>query len=293
MKLRLLLVALLGVGLAAYLIFSIGFAAVFSAALRVGWSGFAVICAYGLVLYVVLGGAWNALVPDEGWRRLKVFVWGRIVRDSAAEVLPFSQVGGFVIGARATILRGVQAPIAFASTIVDITTEMMSQIAYVALGLALLLERAPMTPFTVSLVSALLVGLVGAAVVGGIFIFLQQRGTWLTDKLASRALPNTIAHAAAIAEALSAIYRAPRRVALSLAIHLVAWIASAAGSWIALRLMGVNVDLLAVIALDSLVYAIRSAAFVVPNALGVQEAAYATLAPLLGVGPELGVYLRC
>ncbi len=185
----------------------------------------------------------------------------------------------------------MQAPIAFASTIVDITTEMMSQIAYVALGLALLLERAPMTPFTVSLVSALLVGLVGAAVVGGIFIFLQQRGTWLTDKLASRALPNTIAHAAAIAEALSAIYRAPRRVALSLAIHLVAWIASAAGSWIALRLMGVNVDLLAVIALDSLVYAIRSAAFVVPNALGVQEAAYATLAPLLGVGPELGVAL--
>jgi hypothetical protein len=47
--------------------------------------------------------------------------------------------------------------------------------------------------------------------------------------------------------------------------------------------------LAAVVAIESLVYAIRTAAFVVPSALGVQEAAYALLAPLMGVGPELGL----
>ncbi len=33
----------------------------------------------------------------------------------------------------------------------------------------------------------------------------------------------------------------------------------------------------------------RSAAFIVPNALGVQEGAYAVLAPLFGVGAEFGL----
>ena len=45
----------------------------------------------------------------------------------------------------------------------------------------------------------------------------------------------------------------------------------------------------AVIAIESLVYAMRSAAFIVPNALGVQEGAYAVLAPLFGVGAEFGL----
>ena len=42
-------------------------------------------------------------------------------------------------------------------------------------------------------------------------------------------------------------------------------------------------------AIESLVCAARSAAAIVPNALGVQEAAYAVLAPLFGVGAEFGL----
>src|SRR5256886_16477973 len=42
-------------------------------------------------------------------------------------------------------------------------------------------------------------------------------------------------------------------------------------------------------AIESLVYATRSAAAFIPNALGVQEAAYAVLAPIFGVGAEFGL----
>jgi glycosyltransferase 2 family protein len=49
------------------------------------------------------------------------------------------------------------------------------------------------------------------------------------------------------------------------------------------------VDLTSAIAIESLVYATRSAAAFIPNALGVQEAAYAVLAPLFGVGAEFGL----
>ena len=123
MNLRLIIVALFGVGLALYLIYYVGFGAVLSAALTVGWSGFALLIALGLANLALVAMAWHVLVEGFEPSRFATFLCGRTVRDSAAEVLPFSQVGGFVIGARAVILRGVAAPIAFASTIVDVTTD--------------------------------------------------------------------------------------------------------------------------------------------------------------------------
>jgi hypothetical protein len=54
-------------------------------------------------------------------------------------------------------------------------------------------------------------------------------------------------------------------------------------------LIGVRIGLLPVVAIESLVCAARSAAVFIPNALGVQEAAYAVLAPLFGVGAEFGL----
>ena len=75
----------------------------------------------------------------------------------------------------------------------------------------------------------------------------------------------------------------------SIALHFAAWIANAIVAWIGFRLIGTRVDLAAVVAIESLVYAARSAAALVPNALGVQEAAYALLAPLFGIGTEFAL----
>lgn len=289
MKLRILIIAGLGLALALYLLTYVGLGAVLSAAVTVGWSGFAILCLYGVGLFLILGAAWYVLAPDSSVTGLWVFVWARMVRDAAAEVLPFSQLGGIVLGARAAILHGVATPLAFASTIVDVTTEMMAQIAYIALGVLLLSARAPRTSVAVSLTTVFVIGLVVAALAGGLFIALQRYGHRLTGKLVARLLPGAVAPTAAVAARLDAIYRAPARVGLSAALHLAGWIASAIGAWIAFRLIGAHVDLAAVMAIESLVYATRSAAAFIPNALGVQEAAYTVLAPLFGVGAELGL----
>ncbi len=289
MKLRLIIIAALGAGLAVYLIGHVGFNAVLSAALTIGWGGFAIFCAYALALFVLLGTAWHILVARASFAQLKTLIWSRMVRDSAAELLPFSQVGGFVIGARAAILGGLTPSVAFASTVVDVTAEMMAQVAYVALGIALLAGRAPQTSFTASLTGALIVGLIVTGVAGGIFLFLQRRGMWITEKLALRWLPQTLSHATAFAAALEAIHRTPLRVAASMVVHFAGWIASAMATWLALRLIGIHAGVGTVIALEALICALRSAAFAVPSALGVQEAAYAVLAPLLGLGPEIGL----
>src|SRR3981081_3687118 len=120
MKLRILIIAALGLALALYLVTYVGMGAVLSAAVTVGWSGLAILWLYALGLFLILGTAWYVLPPDSSAKGLWVFVWARMVRDAAAEVLPFSQLGGIVLGARAAILHGVSSPLALASLILAV-----------------------------------------------------------------------------------------------------------------------------------------------------------------------------
>jgi glycosyltransferase 2 family protein len=286
---RLLLVTVMGLALGLYLVMSIGVGAVLAAAGAVGCGGFALLCAYALGLSALLGAAWCLLPPDWSAKNWGIFVWARMVRDAATEVLPFSQLGGIALGVRAAILHGIAPPLAFGSMIVDVAAELLAQIAFVALGVVIWCMRAPRTLAAESLTTAFIAGLLLAAAAGGMFVVLQRHGHRLTTRLAARLLPAAVAGAAAVAATLDAIYRSPGRIALSAALHLAGWMASAVGVWCAFRLIGVHVGLAPVTAIESLICAARSAAVFIPNALGVQEAAYAFVAPLFGVGAELGL----
>lgn len=288
MKIRVLLVAALGLCLAAYLVVHVGFTAVLAAAAAVGWAGFALLCLYALAQFPLLGAAWRVLLP-EARASVWSFVWARLVREAASDVLPFSQVGGIVFGARTAIGHGVAGPEAFASTIVDTTSEALAQIAYIALGFAILSAGAPRSSSMAALTKIFAAGLALAVVAGVLLVFLQRYGHRVMGRLAARLIPGAAASADALADALDTIYRSRPRIALSCAMHLIGWLASGAGAWIAFRLIGVRVELSAVIAIESLVGAAKSAAALVPNALGVQEAGYAALAPLFGIGPEFGL----
>ena len=112
--------------------------------------GFASLCLYALGLFIVLGIVWYVLLPDASGTDAWVFVRARMVRDAATEVLPFPTL-------------------AFALTIVDVTTELLAQIAYIALGLAILSVRTPRTSDAASLTKVAVIGLAMAAVAGGLF----------------------------------------------------------------------------------------------------------------------------
>jgi glycosyltransferase 2 family protein len=289
MKWRLIFCAAMGTALALYLVMYVGWRSVFSAAIGIGWWGFTIFCLCSLGLFVLLGIAWHVLMPGSAGG-LWVFVRARMVRDSVAEVLPLSQLGGIALGVRAAVLQGVGSPLACASMIVDVTTEMVAQIAYAALGVAILRASVAQSPAVASLTSACLAGLLLATIAAGLFLVVQRRGQRLTGKVSALLLRHAGQHfTAGVSAALDAVYRSPARVALSVALHLAAWLLSAAAVWLAFRLMGAHVAVVSVLAIESLIYAIRSAAVVIPNALGVQEAAYAFLAPLFGVGPELAL----
>ncbi len=289
MKIGVIITIVLGFALVAYLIHYIGFDAVLSAVTAVGWMGFAVYCGLGLANLVLMGIAWWVLVQGKKLSDIPTFAWGRMMRDSASELLPFSQVGGFVFGARAIVIRGISTSWATASMIVDVTTELMAQLAFIAIGLVLLILRAPASPFKSDLTTAMIIGLGLLAAGAAVFMITQRRGVGFFEKLIERHLPKALAHTAAVNQALAKIHASPGRIAFSSALHLAGWITSALGTWVIMRLVGAHIEFGGALAVEALLCAVRSAAFAVPSAVGVQELGYAMVVPLFGFASSIGL----
>ena len=290
-RLALIAAACLGGLTAVYLVFYVGIAPVMAAIGSLGWSGFALLCVMAMAVFALLSVAWFVLLPDHKGHGWPVFFWGRTVRDSAAEVLPLSQIGGFVIGARAVILRGVTTADAYASTVVDVTTEMLAQILFVVMGVILIVRHLGFHSLHSDFFAPLLVGPVMAALGAVGFIVVQRKGPAFAESLTARLLPQAVRHAGAFARAISAIYASPWRIVASVSIHFAGWMASALMSWIVVRLIGGHVSYMSMVAIESALSAIRSAAVLVPSAMGVQEATYAMLMPLFGVSSAIGLAL--
>ena len=288
MKFGIVLAALAGLLGAAYLIFYVGFDAVLSAALSVGWGGFALLCLYGLCNFALLGMAWFLIVPPYRWRGALTFGWSRAVRDSAGDVLPFSQLGGMVVGARAAILRGVGKSRAFASMVVDVTMEMLAQIVFIITGLVILTLHLPggtQKPLVETTIIGILMGILAALA----FFVLQRKGFSVLERIAERFVPSAAAHAGALDKAINKIHAEPLRMAGGFAVHVLGWLAGAFGTWLALLLIGSPLSFLDAVAIESLIGAARSAAVFVPAAIGIQEAGYAVLVPLFGLPADIGI----
>jgi putative membrane protein len=287
-KLFSVLAAVLGLSLIAALVFHFGPQAVTRSLIAVGWTGFAAVCSIHLALMAVMGIAWGVLMPGTS---LWVAVWGRLVRDSGSELLPLSQIGGYVLGARAVTLAGVDGTTATASTIVDVTLELFGQLAYTALGLLCLIYVKP----DAAIATPVVAGLAVAALLAAGFVVVQRRGFDLFDRFA-RVLgrgwaDRTAAGAAALHTALTAIYRRRGRVFSCFVLHLACWIASTVEAWVALDFAGVPLGFATLVVIESLLYAARSVAFAVPNAVGVQEGAYILLGASFGLTPEMALAL--
>lgn len=290
MRLLVFLLTIVGLVAAVLLVRSVGLDAVLRAGSAMGIGGFLLFTAYWLLMLVILGAAWHAATPGVPLRRLPLFVWGRTVREAASDVLPFSQLGGLVLGARTLAARGLPEPLLHASMIVDLTTEMAGQLVLTLAGVAVLAmtlsggghpDVLPVVLGGLALTIAIMLG----------FALAQGPALDLIGRIGGGMLPGSVAAMRAVREALDGIYAQRARVVLSFAINLVAWVASAAAAWIALRLMGANPPLWAVITIESLVFATRSVAFLVPAAIGVQEGAYLLIGPVFGLDPGLGLAL--
>ncbi len=290
-RLAIMAAIVLGVAVATGVVGYFGFSKVFAALGAIGWRGFGFLCVYTALPFCLLGTAWFVLAGRASPGQWGIFVWARMVRDAGAELLPLSHLSGFLLGARAAMLQGFAPTRVLSTEVVDVTTELIAQLGFTGLGLSLLAMRLGSGSAHNVLIGAGLIGLALTAVGAVAFITLQRRGMGLVEGLARRFLPAAAAGTGEIGAALEAIYRRPGRVILSVVIHMSAWIASAAGAWGALRLAGVPIGLGSILAIESLVAAARSAAVFAPAGVGVQEATYAVLGPLFGLGAEMSLAL--
>lgn len=288
MKKLSILLAIAGLALVTGMVGYFGLDTVAASVTSIGWSGFALLVAWQSGLFVVLGSAWDVLVPRRlAERPWWTFYWGRMVRDSAGNCLPFSQVGGYVFGARVLRLHHVGWPLATASTVVDVTAEFLGQIVFAAMGLAILAWKWPGSGLTLPLGIALALALPACAG----FVWSQHGAAPIIRRLGERIggdrFQGTGTRLDAFQVELEQLYKFRGTFALATVLHVVAWIGTGVAGWLAYRLLGADIDLLSVLALEAFLNVALALAFLVPGAAGVQEAAYAGIGTFFGLPPEL------
>jgi putative membrane protein len=287
LKLLSIVLAILGVLAATLLVGWYGLDTIAHAIWSVGAGGFVLYGVWQLFLFVLLGIAWWAIMPP-GYRQMPTFIWGRMVRDAAASCLPFSQVGGFMLGARAVTLHGVPAQVATISTVVDITAEFVAEILFLVVGLIILLthDRQMNDALPIS------IGVAAALILGVIAMRFQHRMAAWSSRLGRRILGQWFSSGdqpLGSDDELTAIYGDTRRIAIGTALHLAGWFGKGAGNWIAFRLIGAPIDMASALAIEALLHAMLAVAVIVPGYAGVQEAGYASLGTLFGASAEMSL----
>ncbi len=286
MKAQIVLGLAVGVALAVALFRAFGTHGIGRAFDNLGWSGFAAVVGFHLALTVLLGLPWWQLLRGSVEAHPASFVWARLIRDAASQALPLSPVGGMVLGARALTASGLPGALATASLIVDIGIEMAGLVCYALIGLGLLCSLRPHS----ELIAPVAAALAAMAAVAAAFIAVQMRGSgafgrWVAQ-LASRAAGAHAPHVFALPRAIRQIHARPSNLLVAWALHVVCWILTAVEMWVTLRLMRVPIHFGGAVVMDSLAFAMRSVAFIVPSGIGVQEGAYVLLGGMFGVGAQ-------
>jgi putative membrane protein len=217
----------------------------------------------------------------------------RWIGESINDLLPVLQMGGNVVKARLLVEQGVRVGRAGASVVVDVTLVVLTQILFTLLGLALL---API----IGRGKPLFVILVGAAILGillGGFYAAQRRGLFSFIVRVSRRIlggPEWISvssSASAIDAEILRLYGERRSLMASGCWHMLGWFLGIAEVWLALHLLGHPVDVRTALLFESLGQAIRTGAFAVPGALGIQEGGYVLVGGALGIEPGIALAL--
>ena len=291
MKFAALFATLIGVAILVYLVMANGGAAIETAIASAGFG----------ILWVLVAHFPQSLFSSQGWRAVlksdrmpsaATFLGFRLIRESINGLLPVGQVGGEFVNVRLLGQKGVPLSAAGASLAVDKTLEIVSQIAFTLLGLALLM----LDPAQADMGHWIGVALLGAVGVIAVFIAAQRFGLFkLLEKgllkLARKQQWKGAEGLAGLHDEIIALYKSPRRLVWGTLLHLVSWCLGAVEIWAALHVVGIDVDPRGALIIESLGQAFKSIGFAIPGALGVQEGGLILACGLVGVNAQGAIEL--
>jgi glycosyltransferase 2 family protein len=246
-------------------------------------TGLLIIVIVHLPIIAFMGIAWRLATGSAPPASPQKFVWARAVRDAAAETLPFSQLGGFVLGVRALRLTGPAALRGILSMSVDLVVELAAKLPYAVAGVLALLALAPgsglMRPLGLGLALtalAVAVPVLWRRPLGNAFQHLIRR----VARLHAQGDINTV---------LDDILRRRARLGAAFVLHMLCWFLGAAELWLVFYLLGKPVTAAHALVVDSIVVGLRTFVFMVPAAAGVQEASYVLACAVFGIAPATAV----
>ena len=278
-----------GAALFVWLLATIGPGAVVQAFAELSWR---------LLIILVFPFGITALFDTLGWRYafrrdtvpFRALLASRLAGEAFNLTTPTASMGGEAV--KAWLVRP-WAPLAegLPSVIVAKTTITIGQALFVVVGLVAAHAALPSDSLVVRGMEWLLV--VQVLAVGG-FVAVQAGGAlsgstrWL-QKLGWLSGPR-LEPLAQISDELAHFYRRePKRLALSIFFHFLAWLIGALEPWLILRWIGLPVSLAEATAIEAFSSGIRFAAFLVPGYLGALEAGHVAIFAALGLGAPAGL----
>jgi putative membrane protein len=232
--------------------------------------------------------AWQMVLPRSHRSPFAALAWTFWIRESVNGLLPVARLGGEAVAAGMMIRRGADPTISIASLVVRLTLTLVTQVAFTLLGLLLLLslatDRAAIGRLALLLptMAAILLALLG----------IQRVGLFgLGARLLRGRLAAVAANSVRLDRTVRRLYRRRRAVLLCCTWQMVAWVAGAGEIWLVLHFLGHGRGLADAVMLEALSQAISTAAFLVPAAIGAQEAGFVGLGKLVGMGPDVALAL--
>ena len=215
----------------------------------------------------------------------------RLAGEAFNLTTPTGSIGGEVV--KAWMLRSrVPLDEAVLSVVVAKTTIMIGQGLFLVVGIVVTWLAAPpdsrLLAWMVWLLAVEVLAIVG-------FLVAQIRGgfAWVPRLLARLGLGRQRHGETVVARldrGLVLFYRnEPRRLALSIFFHFVAWLLGSLEAYFILYLLGLEVSLATATIIEAFGTAVRFATFLVPASLGALEGGYVATFTALGLAPSAGV----
>lgn len=275
--------AMAGLALAVYLFWRGDPAAVWT---LVAQAGFGIVLAALLhVLPMALNArAWQVILPRGERLRLRAMLLAVWVRESVNGLLPVARVGGEIVSYRLLRIYGMRRFAAAAGLVVDMALSVLSQLVFALAGVAFWIAHGQSSAFA----SQIMLGIAIMLVLAMLFVIVQRAGAFeriasMANRLASGRLVLAVGQSARIDRAVRTMYRRRSGIAGCFVWQLAGWTAGAAEIGAALYFLGHPMSIADALAIEALIQAISSAAFVVPGALGVQEAGFLAIGAAFGL----------
>lgn len=279
----LILAAGFGFILAVAIIAYQGFGAVAQAFAAVGFGAGLVV----VIRAVELAGAglgWWIVFPAAVRCPLHACVWVRFIREAINALLPVAQIGGEIAGTRVMTFFGVRGELAGATVLVDMLMQAFTLLLFTIIGIGVLATVVADRALVGSLVAG---AAIMALALSGFFAAQRFGGARLFDRLlmalAEKLGWSAFANRDSLHDNLVDIYADLPRLAAALLVHLSVWFIGVFEVLVALRLMGFSVGYGEALAIESVGQAVRAAGFLMPGALGIQEAGFIAVCGVYGI----------